>query len=161
MPELEDHDGSLDGYGLHGVWDYHLGRQRALAEAPDPRVFLVEEGPGRDALVEQDRLLCLTRPGYRRGKCTLDIDRLEAGLPVLLARRSIDTRPASRGEPPGRRSWPEARHWPEMRERSVDWFEVHPDDRVVPVAGVVDPGTYFALDCASSTALVAVSHRRM
>ena len=49
----------------------------------------------------------------------------------------------SRGEPPARGSWPNARGWPELRERSVDWFELHPDDRVVPVPGEVDPATYW------------------
>lgn len=62
--------------------------------------------------------------------------------PVRLGRRSIDTRPVSRGEPPGRWSWPNARGWPELRERSVDWSELHPDDRVVPVPGEVDPATH-------------------
>jgi hypothetical protein len=143
MPELEDDD-AVEGYRLPGIYGYILGKQKALADAPDPRVFLVEEGPERDALIEQDRLWSATRPGYRSGKASsVDIDRLESGLPVLILRRSIDTRPIHTNEEPGRMSWPEAKLWPEISERSVDWFELHPDDRLVPVPGDVDRATYW------------------
>ena len=128
---------------LDGIWDYVLGRQQTMADEPDARVHLVEEGPARVRLIEQDRFRCATDPTYRRSKCTLDIDRLEAGLPVLIPRRSIDCRPIHPDEPPGRMSWPEAREWPEVRERSVEFFELWPDDRLVPVHGEADPVTYW------------------
>lgn len=135
--------GGVEGYVLQGIYAHHRGRQRALAERPDPRVNLVDEGPARDALIAQDRRMCGSDPACRRRKCTLDIDRLEAGLPILLPRRSVDTRPIHPSESPDRRSWPEARQWPEIRERSVGWFELHPDDRLVPVQGDADPATYW------------------
>lgn len=138
------HDGgSTVGYRLPGIWEYVTEKQIAMADAPDPRVYLAEEGPKRDALLAEDRLLALTRPGYRRGKAVYDIDRIEAGLPVLIRRTTIDTRPIAPGESPGRRAWPDARQWPEIRDRLANWFELHPDDRVVPVSGDVDPATYW------------------
>jgi len=107
-------------------------------------VHLFDDGPARDRLIEQDRLLSLTKPGYRRGKASsVDIDRLEAGLPVLLPYWKIDIRPIHPDEPPGRQSWPETEMWPEIRDRSVQWFQLHLDDRVVPVQGDVDPATYW------------------
>ena len=48
---------ALSGYTLPGVCAYVAGKQTALADAPDPRVFLVEEGPERDALLAED-LMC-------------------------------------------------------------------------------------------------------
>lgn len=136
-------DPAATGYTLHGIYAYVAGKQTAMADAPDPRVFLVEEGPKRDALIAEDRVLSLTRPGYRRGKAVYDIDRIDARLPFLIRRSTIDTRPIVPGEPPGRMAWPEAKLWPEIRERSADWFELHPDDRVVPVPGDDDPATYW------------------
>lgn len=125
-------DPTLSGYTLSGIYTLVAERQQTMADAPDPRVFLADEGPARDRLIEQDRQRCAIDATYRRSKCTLDIDRLDAGLPILLPRGSIDTR-----------RWREAKLWPEIRERSVEWFEMHPDDRVVPVPGAVDPQTYW------------------
>ena len=31
----------------------------------------------------------------------------------------------------------------EIRDRSVDWFELHSDDRLIPVQGDVDPAGYW------------------
>jgi hypothetical protein len=130
-------------YMLDGIYDYVLQRQRKLADQPDPRVNLADEGPARDRLIDEDRFKCVTDPAFRRGKCTLPIERLEAGLPVLLPRRSIDCRPIHPSEPPGRQSWPEAKQWPEIRDRSVQSFELHSDDTLVPVTGDADPATYW------------------
>ena len=144
MPELEHDDGSLDGYRLPGIYGYVAAKQIDMVERPDPRVNLVD-GPARDALIEEDRHRCATDPAYRRGKAVYDINRIEAGLPFLILRRTIDTRPIHPNEPPGRMAWPEARLWPEIRERSVAWFELHPDDRLVPVHGEADPETYWTV----------------
>lgn len=144
MPNDWGDHGGVEGYRLPGIWDYILERQQAMADQPDPRVHLVDEGPERDRLIEEDRRRCAADPSYRRSKCTLPINRLEAGLPILLPRRSVDTRPIHPNEPPGRMSWPEARVWPEIRERSAQWFELHSDDRLIPVAGDADPATYWA-----------------
>lgn len=138
------HGGDSGGYRLPGLWNYTLTRQQAMADAPDPRVNLVDEGPARDRLIELDRQRCAIDPAYRKAKCTLDIERLEAGLPVLIRRGMIDTRPIHPNEEPGRQSWPEAKMWPEVFERSVRYFELHLDDRLVPVPGDVNPTTYWS-----------------
>lgn len=136
-------DPAVGGYTLPGIYGYIAAIQIGMVERPDPRVNLVDEGPARDALIEEDRRRCATDPAYRRGKAVYDIDRIEAGLPVLVLRRTIDVRPIHPDEEPGRMSWPEARQWPEIRGRTVMWWEIHSDDRVVPVPGHVDPATYW------------------
>ena len=147
-----DDDAGAEGITLPGFYRYARWKYGSIADTPDPRVWL-HEGEERDRLIDQDRAWS-EDPLWRRRKVgpLIDILRLERDEPIIFPLRSIDTRPIHPNETPGERiSWPEVTEFvEEMRAQLVNWFELWPDDSLIPIVGDVDPWTYWGEDQRST-----------
>ena len=130
-----DDDAGAEGITLPGFYRYARWKYGFIANTPDPRVWL-HEGEKRDRLIDQDQAWS-EDPLWRRRKVgpVVDILRLERHEPIIFPLRSIDTRPIHPNETPGERiSWPEAADFlREMREQQVNWSELWPDGRLIPI----------------------------
>jgi hypothetical protein len=122
---MPDQRAEAESHVLPGIYEHYLKRAREKVAAPDPRCFLVDEGPKRDALIEEDRRRCSADPAYRRAKYSVaNIDRLEAGLPLHIPKWIL-----------GGHTWPMAQQWKDFRDPEVTMYRMFPDDHLEPVRG--------------------------
>jgi len=109
MPDRSE----AETHSLPGIYEHYLAKALASMVAPDPRVEIAPDG----SMIE----------GARRQAYFIDLDRLEAGLPVSIPKWVL-----------GGHSWPQAKRWKEFRDPEVTAYRMYPDDRLEPIQGDED-----------------------